>query len=626
MTKYNVNFLTDNKTINVTRNTTILEVAIAAGINITGTCGGQGKCGKCKVKLKTGSTELTNTDQQLLSEKELEMKYRLACQAKIAQELGVEIPVETRFANLNILTSGIDRTSDIDESQIITKISPNIQKIFLELLAPTLEDNISDLERLLRALASADNEVVNRDFNISVSVLKKLSKVLRESNWKITITLTETSRNPEIIDVEPGNATDNCYGIAFDIGTSTIVGYLMELKTGKELAVGAAINPQCHYGEDVVTRIDHTIKNDGGRDVLQFAITSTMNQIIKKLSKEAGINYNNIYECVFVGNTVMHHLFLKLNPEGLAAAPYVPVCNNAFYNDNDQFDLKINPAGYLYSLPIVAGYLGADAVAMILSAGIDKSDELKLTIDLGTNGEIILGSQNKIIGCSTAAGPAFEGGHITHGTRAVEGAIDSVKIIDKEPPELAFTTINNTKPIGITGSGLVDVVAELLKAGVIDASGKFVPAPKAFQERLNKTKDGLEFTAVEADQTQTGKPITLTQQDIREVQLTKAAINAGIQILMAELRVRHQDLSEVLMAGAFGNYINKSSALTIKLLPDIPLEKLKTIGNAAGSGAKLALLSITERDRAEDIAKNIEYIELSDNKEFQDLFVESMGF
>lgn len=622
MTNYNINFLTDNKALKATRNATILEAAVAAGIDIVGTCGGKGKCGKCKVKLKTGSTKLTNTDQQLLSEKELEMDYRLACQAKITQDLGVEIPVETRFASLKILTSGIDRTSDIDEAQIITIISPNIQKINLELPEPTLEDNISDLERLLRALTSAGD----RDFNILVTVLKKLSKVLRESNWKITITLTEISQTPEIIDIEPGNTTDNCYGIAFDIGTSTIVGYLMDLKNGKELAVGAAINPQGYYGEDVVSRIDYTMKNDGGRDVLQFAITSTMNQIIKKMVKEAGINHNNIYECVFVGNTVMHHLFLKLNPLGLAAAPYVPACNNAFYAKSDQFDLKMNPSGYLYSLPIVAGYLGADAVAMILSSGIDKNDELKLAIDLGTNGEIILGSQNKVIGCSTAAGPAFEGGHITHGTRAVEGAIDSVKIMEENPQDLICTTINNTKPIGITGSGLVDVVAELLKAGVIDASGKFVHAPKGFQERLSKTKEGFEFTVVEANKTQTGKPIILTQQDIRELQLAKAAINAGIQILMSELGVKVQDLSEVLIAGAFGNYINKSSALTIKLLPDIPLEKLKTIGNAAGSGAKLALLSTAERDRAENIAKNIEYIELSDNKEFQDLFVESMGF
>jgi uncharacterized 2Fe-2S/4Fe-4S cluster protein (DUF4445 family) len=493
-------------------------------------------------------------------------------------------------------------------------------------LFPTLEDNISDLERVRRGLGAVNENLSLDCIEISLQLLQKLPKALRKKGWKVTVTLYNLTETSEIIDIEPGNTTTSCYGVAFDIGTSTIVGYLVDLTNNQQLSAASTFNPQMYYGDDILTRISYGLENKSGPKQLQAGIIQTMNKILDELISNNNINKSNIYELTVVGNTCMHHLFFKLNLEGLATAPFTPSSTQINNLKTHELKLKLNPEGIIYSLPLVAGYMGSDAVAGSLFSNIDTSDSVKLLIDLGTNGEIILGSSSRILGCSTAAGPAFEGGHITHGVRAVEGAIEKVKFILEETPRIDISTIANVQPIGITGSGLVDIVAGLLNLGIIDPSGKFNFGQDLFRDRSVGSDDNPEFIIVDGKAAQTGQPITISQKDIRELQLAKAAIYTGAKILMRELDIRPHDLSEVLIAGAFGNYVNQDSALAIKLLPEVPLDIIMPIGNAAGAGAELALVSRDERMRAINIAAQIEYIELADHQDFREVYVDSMGF
>jgi len=437
--------------------------------------------------------------------------------------------------------------------------------------------------------------------------------------------------NNKIIDIENCDTTKNSYGIAFDIGTTTVAGYLVDLNTGEELSAVAKANPQIIYGDDVISRIGFAQKQKENLEILQREIVNTLNEIIREAARRAGVNINNIYKITVAGNTCMHHLLLGLDPSYIAPSPYIPVIKeNLNLKAKDIPKLILEPTANIYILPNISAFVGADIVAGILAICMWENEKISLFIDLGTNGEIVLGSKKKMWTCSTAAGPAFEGARISSGMRAEEGAIDKVKMDNKF---ITYRVIKDGKVRGICGSGLIDLIAELVKLGLINKSGKLIDREECnpnlseeIKKRIINGQKGNKFLLVKAKETENRKSIYLTQRDIREVQLAKAAIFAGIKILLKEVNIPQEDIQKILLAGAFGNFIDKKSAIRIGLIPYLPLEKIESVGNAAGRGAEITLLSEKTREICEKISKDIKYIELSSRADFQEEFVEAMFF
>ena len=422
------------------------------------------------------------------------------------------------------------------------------------------------------------------------------------------------------------DTTDVLLGMAFDIGTTTIVGYLLNLNTGQELAVVSILNPQTQYGADVISRITYVDQHENGLDDLHTAVTDAMNTLIGKSVEKAGVTRQQVYAVSVAGNTCMHHLFLGINPRQVALAPYVSAISEPVAVDPTQVRLEINPAGKVFVLPNIAGFVGADTVAVLLSTDLDQSDNIKLMIDIGTNGEIALGSKKRLVACSTAAGPAFEGAQISCGMRGASGAIDHVKLTDR----VEYTVIGGGNAQGVCGSALLDTVAGLLEVGLVTEKGKFVEPEKIVNPAGIRLKDRMvrhnnSWAFVLADEPQ-GKHILITQKDIRELQLAKGAMAAGIRMLIKTLGIDVNDIAEVLLAGAFGNYLNPYSACAIGLIPQELEDKIKMVGNAAGAGAKLALLSANEYRRAAELAKKVEFVELGTDRNFTNIFAENMLF
>ena len=572
-------------------------------------CGGKGRCGKCLVLFHQGAPPPTPAELEQLTAAELSKGYRLACQAVLYEDAVIYLPDNHRLTR--VLTDGIVR-------QITPR--PAIVKKHAVVPPPTIDDQRSDLRRVLDAFSISDSALA------SLPALQKLPRMLREANYEITCIFADEV--PVLF--EPGDTAEACYGVAVDIGTTTIAAYLLDLQTGEQLSVAASANPQIRYGDDVISRISYaTEKNEGLRN-LQVAVVEEIQHLLNELTANAEIPLDKIYEISVVGNTCMTHLLLGIDPRYLAQAPYVPVISEKLYLSASEIGLKVNEAARIYILPCIAGYVGADTVGVLLSTALYEAERPILAVDVGTNGEIVLGCRDRILACSTAAGPAFEGAHIKHGMRAAAGAIDAVWI---EDADVRFTTIGGVKPVGICGSGLLDMVACLVRAGIIDASGRIVDpeeVPPEFADlsrRLHKSENGSnEFAIALPDNTSTGQAIVLTQRDVREVQLAKGAIAAGILTLMDRYGIELQDLDRVVLAGAFGNYMKKESAIAVGLIPKIPAEKIYSVGNAAGEGAKLALLSTDMRRCADHIADFVEYVELTTDLGFQEKFAQALLF
>ncbi|TYP56639.1 ASKHA domain-containing protein [Thermosediminibacter litoriperuensis] len=586
MNKYKITILPDNIEISVEENTTFIKVLTENGIKFEFPCGGAGKCKKCKVKIfkKSGQEEV------------------LACQLKVTEDLAVEILKKEQ--KHEILTEGVERQVVLD---------PLIKKVYLELPRPSLEDNRDDWKRVAG----------NTGIKTNLKILQDLPEKIRESDFKVTLVLT----GDEIVAIESRDTSDKLLGMAFDIGTTTIAGYLLNLKTGRELIRVSALNPQTKYGADVISRIKVASESKEGLEKLHKEVVAEINNLIEKAVKETGYKPEEVYALTIAGNTTMHHLLLKIQPKYLARAPYVPVVTERVIVDAGDIGIRINPAGKVFILPNIAGFVGADTVAAALAAEMDKSDELKLLIDIGTNGEMVLGTKGRLFACSTAAGPAFEGAHISCGMRGAPGAIDHIRIDE----ELEYTVIGETLPSGICGSGLLDVVAELLKAGIVDKNGRILKPEGVTSELGQKYRDRIvDINGIRAfileENTATGQPVYINQKDIRELQLAKGAIAAGIEILLKTFNAKVEDISEVFLAGAFGNYLKPESACEVGLIPRELEGKIKAIGNAAGGGAKLALLSEKEYERAVMISKKIHYIELSTEPEFSSVFAKNLGF
>ncbi|MBN2090671.1 DUF4445 domain-containing protein [candidate division KSB1 bacterium] len=578
--------------------TTILKAIEKAGISIQAPCGGNGICGKCQVRLISGTVDPA----------EVQDDFVLACQTKINGDLIIEIPEKNIQHKLKILERGIQRAIEL---------RPVIKKLYFELHPPSLEDQRADLERILEAFQA----VHDTEISFSNEILSGIMSTIRALDYKITLVIHQN----QIIAIEPGDTCRFLCGVAFDIGTTTVAGLLVDLVTGEILASASRTNPQIAHGDDVVSRIDYSEKPQG-LEKLSTEIRECLNSIIQEVCSKTQVNFLNIYEIAIAGNTTMTHLFHGIPPGNIARAPYVPVFSRAILRSARQVELSINPQGVVYTLPNIAGFVGADTSAAILAAGMHVSEKVLLLIDIGTNGEIALGNKEKILVCSTAAGPAFEGARLTFGMRAMNGAIEKVEINEN----LNLGVIGNQKARGICGSGVIDLLAELLKVGLIDATGQLVMPENSnpilsdqIKNRIHAGEKGNQFILSDPS---ANEAIYLSQRDIREIQLAKAAIWAGFNVLLQLFPLAIEKLDTVLLAGAFGNYIRRQQARQIGLLPNLPDEKIHFIGNAAIEGALRVLLSEDERLTLERIARQVQYVELSGRLDFQENYVEGMMF
>ncbi len=597
---------------------TIYDLLAEINVQIRSLCGGVGTCGKCKIIVQKGIEYLsqsTENEKNFLTREKFEKGWRLSCQTFVNEkfinslervvppQFRIFLPEELLLEDFKILTSGINKG---------VEFNPAIKKIYVEIEKPSLEEPIPDLERIKRSIKTP--------IYFNFELLNVIPNILRDSDHRITLTFWN---NNKIIACEAGNTIKENFGIAFDIGTTTIVGYLINLNNGKIYSIASKLNPQTAYGEDVITRITYIKDNKDGLEKLNSLVVEALNDIILKNCERAKIEPSQIYEATIVGNSVMHHIFLGLNPVNIGLSPYIPILQQGLNINSKKLNLNISRQGNIYTLPIIAGFVGADTMGVILSSQIDKEKKLTLIIDIGTNGEIILGNKKMLATGSCAAGSALEGAHIKDGMRAAAGAVDSIKI-DPKDFNVSYTTIKNKKPIGICGSGLIDTVAEMLKSKLITRNGTF---NKEFvnHERIIKGDNNTEFIIASKDDNNLNKDIKISQKDIREIQMAKAAFYSGTKVILKYLNVK-SEIKQVFLAGAFGNYINKENAKFIGMIPDIPSDYIFQIGNAAGIGAQNCLLNKELRKKAETLLKKIKYIEIATKQEFQKEYAEAMYF
>ncbi len=583
----------------VRQGTTVLDAAIEAGVALRAECGGNGICGKCRVVVhdKNSTSELTDVEKRHLSPHELRSGYRLACQTVPKQDVKVVIPKESRIGERRILADGVGKR---------TALHPLVGKFHVRLRRPTLSDATPDFERLRSALQLTRNIV---DLTIDYAILKKLPDILREADWDVTVAVWNSRR---IIAVEPGDTSRRLFGFAVDIGTSKVVGHLVDLTTGKTVSTSYIENPQLAYGADIITRIAFAMEGETNLQTLQKIMLEGINKVLTEVCAKAKVDPHQVYETVLVGNTAMHHLCLGIQPKYTALSPYAPAVKSLLNLLTRELEVKMNPNGVTSFLPNIAGFVGADALADVVATAFYRLKRMSMLIDIGTNTEVFVGNFKDIISCSCASGPAFEGARIKHGMKAEVGAIESIRI--ESDFEVEFKTIGNVKPKGLCGSAMIDVVAEMFKLGAIDTKGRFNPLLKT--RRLKRTGNETEFVVARANETATKKEIVITQRDIGEIQLAKAAIFTGCSLLMKMKNVERQDLGKVLIAGTFGSYVNPENAKFLGLVPDVSTDKIEFVGNTAVAGAKMALISKETGKTAERLSNEIRYLELGAAPEF----------
>jgi len=605
----NVVFAEYEKTAQLSLGNNILDAAKKVDVNISAVCGGRGLCGKCRVVVREGSQNLetvSRLEAMSLSKEELAAGYRLACCALLNREgtIVVAVPPESRVEQQRLLVAGIE-----------TPVSrnPSVKKLLIHLSQPSLEKIKSDAVTLLEGLSGQGRS----GSRIGFDALIQLPIAIREGHWTITATLRDEQ---EVICVEPGDTTNRTYGLAVDVGSTKIAAYLLDLNEGKVVATASAPNPQIPYGEDIISRVSYASKGEKNLKQLQGVVIACINKLLHETCEKAGVNLSEVYDAVLVGNTVMHHLFLGISPRFVALSPYPPAVSSSLSVRAKDIGLKANPAANVYVPPNVAGFVGADAVADVLATEICKSKPLSIMIDVGTNTEIVLGNDQRTISCSCASGPAFEGGHIEFGMRAEPGAIENV-YVDVSNLEPGFKTVGDARPRGICGSGIVDAVAAMLKSGIINRYGLI--DTKLTSPRIRK--NGVpQYVLSWKEENDVGHDIAVTQRDVQEIQLAKAAIYSGATILMKHLHVEPREIQKVFLAGAFGTYVDPQSAVIVGMYPDVPLERVHFVGNAAGSGARMALLSREVRENSDRIARQIDYVELAADRSFQREFTEAL--
>ncbi len=578
------------KEARVLAGTTIFDAASWNGVAIDSTCGGHGTCKKCKVKVISGHAPISSVDPRAFSIEELKNGWRLACRANTEEDLTIEVPpLQTRPKAALV---GVGR-------HVILR--PAVQKRYVELDEATLTDQKSDLERLLAAMDDVEPRV-------PLDIVRELGGTLRRANWKVTAVLADDL----LIDVEEGDTSGSRHAIAFDLGTTTVVATLLDLETGQPKAVQSILNAQQPFGADVISRISAIMMDDGALDMLRTHAHETLQQLTDEVCAEGGVDPAQVYEVVVAGNQTMIQIALGIDPEPLSMAPFTVVARKMPAATAADFGVTVHPRAPAVMFPALGAYVGPDIVAGILATGITLDRRVRLFIDVGTNSEIVLGSSARTLATAAPAGPAFEAAQIRCGMRAAEGAIEGVKIVDGD---VQLTVIGDVEAVGLCGSGLVDAVAELLGAGILDHSGRFVLGSSA---KLGKIGEENVFYLSD--------DVYLSQRDVRELQFAKASIATGWGILCRDLGVEPEEISQVLLGGSFGSYLSAASAVKIGLVPKLPLVRIVSAGNVAGEGAKIAALSVTERAAANAILEEVEYVELSGRTDFNDLFIDQLSF
>jgi len=585
----------------------LLTMAEQNGVGIEATCGGKGLCGSCKVQVQGHVSPLEKEEADCLGP-DADKGYRLACQARALEGVNVWVPENSRLHQQVILTTGYEHEMNFDPEVCVWELSVPLDE-------SEQTDQMSD--RILAQLNLAAQVGSDFQWHLPSALLQGVSETINRSDGRVSVVTTMSGRCLEIIS----GWDANCLGLAVDLGTTTIVAYLVDLKTGRSLSVKAGMNPQVSQGEDVISRIALCRDRPDRLEKLAGSVHQCIAELAQQACMEAGIHPGHIFETVLVGNTAMHHIFLQLDPLGLAQAPYTPVTADSVEISARPVLPESVPGAQIHVLPVKAGFVGADTVAVVLALDADQVTEPTLVLDLGTNGEIVLATPERLLCCSCAAGPAFEGGHIKWGLRGAPGAVDQVSVsADSLVPELRV--IGDGPALGICGSGLVSLVSELVKIGAVTPSGGFDPARRC--KHLREGTDGWEYLLAAKENTGIGQDLVLTHQDLSHLQLAKAAIHAGISLLLAELGLAR--VEKVLLAGAFGNYLDPVAACGINMFPGVSVENITGVGNAAGAGAISALISRSQRIRAQTIARRMDYLELATHPKFNETFVMSMPF
>ena len=658
--KVSVCFQPSGRKADVLRGIRLVEAAAEAGLVIETPCGGDGLCGRCRVIVTSGAADPTAAERHWLSAEELREGWRLACQPAVCEPTEVEIPLVVRAAaEHKILTHAVEKvvkevpeTVSTDHKQFLPLCTdPPVRKRYVELLPPARDDDVPDLLRLERALevagsprhtfplstpphcngeasASGGNfrETAPEPLDIDLQLLREMPARLRAANFSGTAVLA----NRRLLDFEPGNTEADAFAVALDIGTTTVVAALLDLGTGSELAVNARLNPQTRFGDDVLSRILHARQNADGLKQSHKAITLAVDEMIGKLCRQANISPKRIYEVTFAGNTTMQQLLCGVDTGALGEVPFTPATGRALVFPATELGMHVHPRAGAYVMPVIGGFVGGDTVAGILATGLADTDDPTLLVDIGTNGEIVLQAGGKLWATSTAAGPAFEGARISCGMRGCTGAIEKV-VVDGR---LRTNVIGNVPPVGLCGSGLIDVAAELLRHRILTPQGRLqmpqeLPADVLpdLARRIVFQDGKVSFLLATGLETADGQPIVLTQRDLRQLQLATGAIRAGVAVLVRQAGLEPKNLQQVLIGGGFGNFISLSNAQRIGLLPsEIEHRKIRYVGNTSLDGARLVALSRQARELAEQLARRTQHVDLAADVEFQRVFAESMIF
>ena len=589
----------DERIIYANKNDNLLKILRENNVEVNNNCGAKGKCGKCKVKiLNEEYLKFTKSDEVHLSKDELDKGIRLSCMINIEDD--IEIELINSKDDIQVLTDIYDNNTYLDI---------DIKKIYLELEKPSLMDQRDDVKRVKDSLDM-------KDLYIDKKTLGSISNILEKNNYKVTV----TTYNNKLLHIQGNDREKYKYGIALDLGTTTLALYLLDLNEGRIISVLSKVNAQRSYGSDVISRINYTMENKNGLEELSKCVINQINEMIDEISKINNINKDEIYNIVVVGNTTMIHMLMKVPCKNIAIAPFIPSFTEKY--ECGALDIGININGIISLPPSISAYVGSDISAGILSSNMSKNEKYSLLLDIGTNGEIALGNKDRILTCATAAGPAFEGANIKYGVGGIKGAISSIDL----SKDKIYETINDEIPCGICGSAVLDITSELLKYEIIDETGRMIDYDEvkneSLRKRLNKDKNIKEFIIFQDD----NKKISFTQKDIREVQLAKASIYAGIEVLLNENNLTYDDIENVYIGGGFGNFMNVESAVNIGMIPEAFKNKIKSIGNCAGKGAIDFLISEENKKEIVKIVDKCEYIELSKSKSFQEFYIDSISF
>ncbi len=617
-----VNFKSHNKEVDCNKGDSLLEVARKSNIFIDAPCGGNVSCGKCKIKVLKGNLDTEKTLH--IRDEEWNQGYRLACNSKVIEDIEIEVPSKLSASMNNMKIEGSNKSKDkrlFDRAKNIIKdesleFKTNIDKSYIEMQSPTLDDNISDVDRLKR---SVRNILGYEDIDFNLNLLRKMPIIFRESNFNITITYVKKKNKITIINIEKGNTENKLYGVAIDIGTTSVVVALVDLYSKEVIDKASSGNAQIKYGADVINRIVYATKNNGMEDLNKAIIDDTINPLLESLYIENNINKDDVVTIVVAGNTTMSCLFLGVYPDYLRQEPYIPPFLKSPKLMGEDLNLNVNNSAYIYIAPSIASYVGGDITAVVLSAVIWTSDENILFIDLGTNGEIVFGNKDYMMSCACSAGPAFEGGGISCGMRAASGAIEKV-CIDKETLKPNLSIIGNELPQGICGSGIIDLICQMLDNKIIDRRGKIHKDLNNERIRFNEFEIG-EYVLAFKDEYDIENDITVSEVDIDNFIRAKGAIYSGASVLVESLGMDFSVIDKVYIAGGIGNSLNIENAIFIGLLPDIDRNKFYYIGNSSLVGAYLALISKDAKKKLNDIGNEMTYVELSVYPTYMDEFI-----